>query len=207
MTVPQETSASSPIADQGETSGFWQGTVRVIENVPLARDTYRVRVHCPEIAGKILPGQFVMLRLAGANDPLLGRPLALYETGFETGSSSNRGQDAVSLDLVYLVVGKLTSRLARLTVGAELEIWGPLGHPFVPPAADHLVMVAGGIGQTPFLALAQECLAAVEDLWLSQSSRKARATGDLLLRCPQRGSTGRGGRLSPGGSGCADQYR
>ena len=27
-----------------------------------------------------LPGQFLMLRLAGGNDPLLGRPLALYDT-------------------------------------------------------------------------------------------------------------------------------
>ena len=45
-----------------------------------ARDTYRVRFECPEIARRIVPGQFVMLRLAGMNDPLLGRPLALYNT-------------------------------------------------------------------------------------------------------------------------------
>lgn len=146
------------ISESPADCSFWQGTVGVVENVPLARDTYRLRVHCPEIAGKILPGQFVMLRLAGANDPLLGRPLALYETSFDDAGSPGSGQDAVALDVVYLVVGKLTSRLARLTAGAELEIWGPLGHPFVPPDADHLVMVAGGIGQTPFLALAQECL-------------------------------------------------
>ena len=45
----------------------------------LARDTYRVRFACPEIARRIVPGQFLMLRLAGCNDPLLGRPLALYD--------------------------------------------------------------------------------------------------------------------------------
>ena len=54
--------------------------VRVVENVQLARDTYRVRFECPEIARRIVPGQFLMLRLAGLNDPLLGRPLALYDT-------------------------------------------------------------------------------------------------------------------------------
>jgi dihydroorotate dehydrogenase electron transfer subunit len=59
---------------------------------------------------------------------------------------------------VYLTVGKLTSRLAQYRPGQELEIWGPLGNGFPALPADHLVMVAGGIGQTPFLALAQEYL-------------------------------------------------
>ena len=46
----------------------------------LARDTYRVRFDCPELAQIIVPGQFVMLRMAGCDDPLLGRPFALYDT-------------------------------------------------------------------------------------------------------------------------------
>ena len=37
-------------------------------------------------------------------------------------------------------------------------MWGPLGNGFPPTATEHLVMVAGGIGQTPFLALAREYL-------------------------------------------------
>src|SRR4029079_6915338 len=57
-----------------------QARVPVIENVQLARDTYRIRFECPEIARRIVPGQFIMLRLAELNDPLLGRPLALYDT-------------------------------------------------------------------------------------------------------------------------------
>src|SRR6185295_13036469 len=39
-----------------------------------------------------------------------------------------------------------------------LEVWGPLGNGFPPTPAEHLLMVAGGIGQTPFLALARESL-------------------------------------------------
>ena len=57
-----------------------QSTVTIVENVQLACDTYRVRFQCPELARRIVPGQFVMLRLAGCDDPLLGRPLALYDT-------------------------------------------------------------------------------------------------------------------------------
>ena len=127
-------------------------TVTVGENVRIARDTFRLRFDCPRIAERIVPGQFVMLRLAGADDPLLGRPLALYDTVLD-----DVGRP-VGLDVVYLVVGKLTRRLAGIAPGQRLEVWGPLGNGFPPQPAEHLLMVAGGIGQTPFLALAQEYL-------------------------------------------------
>src|SRR5262245_1501143 len=84
--------------------------VVVTENVQLARDTYRVRFRTPAIARRIVPGQFMMLRLGGCDDPLLGRPLALYDTVVEGGSPT-------AIDVVYLVVGKLTSRLAALEPG------------------------------------------------------------------------------------------
>jgi dihydroorotate dehydrogenase electron transfer subunit len=129
-----------------------QSAVPVIENVRLARDTYRIRLACPEIARRIQPGQFVMLRLAGFNDPLIGRPLALYDTVLsETGHPQ-------AVDVVYLVKGKLTQRLVHYAAGQKIDLWGPLGNGFPPASCDHLVMVAGGIGQTPFLALAREAL-------------------------------------------------
>ena len=122
----------------------------VVENVQLTHDIYRVRVDCPEIARRAVPGQFLMLRLAGTNDPLLGRPLALYDTILD-----EKGEP-VGIDLVYLVLGKMTRRLANCPAGTPLEIWGPLGNGFSTEPAKHLVMVAGGIGQTPFLALSRE---------------------------------------------------
>jgi dihydroorotate dehydrogenase electron transfer subunit len=130
----------------------WQGTVQIAENAPLARDTYRVGFRCPEIARRVVPGQFVMLRLAGANDPLLGRPLAMYEV------LPGEGGEPESLAIVYQAVGKMTRRLASLKPGIPLEVWGPLGNGFPGAEMAHLVMVAGGIGQTPLLALARESL-------------------------------------------------
>jgi dihydroorotate dehydrogenase electron transfer subunit len=124
----------------------------IVENVRLARDTYRVRFECPEIARKILPGQFLMVRLADVNDPLLGRPLALYDVVL------NSAGEPSAIDVVYLVLGKMTGRLAECGPGAELEVWGPLGNGFPPLPTEQLIMVAGGIGQTPFLALGQEYL-------------------------------------------------
>ena len=130
----------------------WHGPVTVEENVRLARDTYRLRFACPEIARRIMPGQFVMLRLANRNDPLLGRPLALYDLAPDAEGRPH------FVDVVYLTVGKMTRLLPELRAGAPLEAWGPLGNGFPPTATEHLVMVAGGIGQTPFLTLAREYL-------------------------------------------------
>jgi dihydroorotate dehydrogenase electron transfer subunit len=132
--------------------GAVQQTVEIVQNVELARDTWRVRFRFPELARRITPGQFVMLRLAGYNDPLLGRPLAMYDVVPDA-----NGQPT-DVDVVYLVKGKLSTRLRHLQAGQKLDVWGPLGNGFLPEPTDHLIMVAGGIGQTPFLALAKEYL-------------------------------------------------
>ena len=126
--------------------------VTVDENVRIGRDTYRVRFGCPEIAAAVLPGQFVMIRLAARNDPLLGRPFAVYDALLHPDGRP------WGLDVVYLAVGRMTRRLAELAPGDRLDVWGPLGNGFPPERAEHLVMVAGGIGQTPLLALGQEYL-------------------------------------------------
>jgi dihydroorotate dehydrogenase electron transfer subunit len=128
--------------------------LEVLENVPLARHTYRIRLHGPDLAAAIRPGQFLMLRLPDLTDPLLGRPFALYDTVLEAGRP-------VALDVVYLVVGKMTARLVELRAGSHLEAWGPLGNGFPSlTRAGHVALVAGGIGQTPFLAHVRQLLGA-----------------------------------------------
>jgi dihydroorotate dehydrogenase electron transfer subunit len=126
--------------------------VRILENARLAQDTYRVRFECPEIARRIVPGQFLMVRLAELDDPLLGRPLALYDVVRDAEGAP------WGIDVVYLVLGKMTGCLAKCGPGVEIDVWGPLGNGFPPQPTEHLIMVAGGIGQTPFLALGQEYL-------------------------------------------------
>ena len=128
--------------------------VPVLENVPIARDTYRLRLGDPEIAGAIRPGQFVMIRPGpeGSSDPLLGRPLALYDVVRDPAGA------AVALDIVYLVVGRGTAALAQRRPGERLSVWGPLGNGFGPPPRGPVIFVAGGIGQTPFLSLGRSWL-------------------------------------------------
>ncbi len=125
----------------------------VVEHVQLARATFRIRLECPPLAAVIRPGQFVFLRLPVGDDPLLGRPFALYDTVLDAGGSP------VAVDIVYLTLGKMTHRLEPLRIGDRLKIWGPLGNGFpVLDGRDHVALVAGGIGQTPFLAYTRDLL-------------------------------------------------
>ena len=128
---------------------MFQRTAQIVEHVPMAERTYRIRLASPEIAAAIRPGQFVMLRLPGRSDPLMARPFALYDTT----------ADFAAFDVVYLVVGKMTALLAEVRAGDSLEVWGPLGQPFLDLGeVERATCVAGGIGQTPFLAFAKELL-------------------------------------------------
>lgn len=132
--------------DSARYQSFFHGRVSIRLNIPLARNTWLIRLEAPALASAIRPGQFLMLRLPRSTDPLLGRPFALYDTVLD-----ERGQP-VALDVVYLVIGKLTGLLAQLRSGDEVEVWGPLGNGFPPIQVGHVALVAGGIGQTPFLA-------------------------------------------------------
>jgi dihydroorotate dehydrogenase electron transfer subunit len=142
-----------------------QRTVTVIENIPVARDTYRLRLDDPEMARAILPGQFLMVRASTGGDPLLGRPFALYDV------ARDRSGEPSAIDVVYLVVGRGTAALATRRPGDRLPVWGPLGNGFgsAPESAGPIVFVAGGIGQTPFLALTR--------WWLGRACYGGRVAG------------------------------
>lgn len=154
QTVPPPHCAPNPLHAAFYADRASVRRVPIVENVRLARDTYRVRFDCPDMARTIVPGQFLMMRLAGCDDPLLGRPLAVYDTVLD---GSGRPS---AIDIVYFALGKMTRRLARLAAGDELTLWGPLGNGFPSLPSQQLIMVAGGIGQTPFLALGNEYLGA-----------------------------------------------
>src|SRR5687767_10372484 len=79
-----------------------QMVVPVVEQVRLARDTYRLRLECPGLAREVVPGQFFMLRTPGLTNPLFGRPFALYDTWLDG------AREPAGIDVVYLVVGKMT---------------------------------------------------------------------------------------------------
>ena len=129
-------------------SGGWP----VVVNERMAHEIYRLRFRAAPIAAAIQPGQFVMVRMPDRTDPLLGRAFALYDTVEESGKG-------VAVDIVYHVIGKMTGLMAKLRANDMVEVFGPLGMPFPDYGGiAHLAAIAGGIGQTPFLALLKRVL-------------------------------------------------
>lgn len=128
-----------------------QFSASVVEQEQMATNTFRIRLRCPELARDIRPGQFFMVKEPGTNDPLLGRPFALFDIWLEEGLPAGIG-------FGYVTIGKLTNLMTHWSTGDQVELWGPLGNGFPEPGDGHLMMIAGGIGQTPFLAVAREAL-------------------------------------------------
>lgn len=118
----------------------------------VADSVVRLRLEAPQIIDRAVPGQFVMagpLR-PGCYDPFLNRPLSIH-----------RGVGGGQLELLVGVVGRGTRMLASLQGGAVLQLLGPLGRGFsVPPDADPVLLVAGGLGVAPLVFLGERLAAA-----------------------------------------------
>jgi dihydroorotate dehydrogenase electron transfer subunit len=115
-------------------------------NEEIQEDCFLMKVKVASSFGNPLPGQFVMIRIAGLNDPFLFRPISIY--------SFSRGKNYCSLEFLYSVVGKGTQILAGLIKGSQVEINGPLGNGFeIQNVKKNIVFIAGGIGIAPLSLL------------------------------------------------------
>ncbi len=116
---------------------------------PLGSKHVLLRLRAPDVAAAAEPGQFVHVRCAPAGqwDPLLRRPFSLHRY--------DRGNGRI--EILFRIVGRGTEFLAGLRPGDEVDLIGPLGHGFpvrVEPGRTP-VIVAGGIGVAPLVALAE----------------------------------------------------
>lgn len=125
---------------------------KIISHQCIARDTWQLTVNAAELARRTVPGQFFMVRIAGRTDPLIGRALAMYDKHFDSHGSPT------GVSVVYTVKGKFTQALSHCVEGDLVELWGPLGNGFSTQPVEHLILVAGGVGQTPMLTLASAAL-------------------------------------------------
>ena len=124
--------------------------VPILENVAIARDTYRLRLGDADMARTIKPGQFVMIRPGpeGATDPLLGRPAGTLRRGARPGRHC-RSRSTSSI--WWSAAARPRSRSAGRA--SDWPCGGRSATASVHRPAGPVVFVAGGIGQTPFLAL------------------------------------------------------
>ena len=94
------------------------------------------------LSAKVRPGQFVHVRVSDGLEPVFRRPFSIARAG-------------KTLEIIYEVVGKGTGILSRKKPGEELDILGPLGNHFCKPpkGVKQVVMIGGGVGVAPLLAL------------------------------------------------------
>lgn len=104
-----------------------------------------ITLRAPRVARRVLPGQFVHLRLV-TEGLTLRRPLSVYRA------------DGDEIEIIYHVVGAGTRILATRQPGdAGLDVMGPLGRPWPLPAGiQSALLVGGGVGSAPLAMLASQ---------------------------------------------------
>ncbi len=114
--------------------------VKILAVEDIAKDIYRLRLGAPNIVAQgVLPGQFVHIRIPGATQHLLRRPISVMAVRPELGQ----------LDLVIQKAGEGTRMLRSVQEGEELSVLGPLGVPFDARGAKRIYFVGGGVGVAP----------------------------------------------------------
>lgn len=107
-------------------------------------------------------GQFYMLRATerwgGGED---GRPYLPRALSFARVADT---EDGLLLDFFFESVGPGTERLSELQAGGSVVLTGPFGNGFAPDPKTRPILVAGGIGLAPIVALADELVAAEGEL-------------------------------------------
>jgi len=125
---------------------IYMETCRVEDNRGVGGE-YRILVlRSEQIAGSVLPGQFVHVRIPRRNDLVLRRPFSVFRV--------RNG----CMEIFYKVVGAGTRVLAETRRHAALSVLGPLGRAF--PDADpdaEPVLVAGGYGAAALYMVAEAC--------------------------------------------------
>ena len=143
----------------------------VISNVELSPGYFRMRMTAPLDLLTALPGQFLMLKVSDAIDPLLRRPFGFFDVGTFISAYAGCGTQCYT-EILYKVVGKGTKMLAALHHGDLLDLLAPLGKGFDPgPAGQEKLLVGGGVGLAPLYYLAKKLVARGEKVRLFAGGR------------------------------------
>jgi len=119
---------------------------KIISNLKVKNNYYKLVLNAPLIAKNALPGQFVEVKVSNNCEPLLRRPFSIHQAS------------SAKIEILYEVVGPGTEILSKRKAGGNLNIIGPLGNGFdlksgLRPHASG-ILVAGGMGVAPILFLA-----------------------------------------------------
>lgn len=111
----------------------------VVETIQVHKNIFIQKIHSPEIADSIKPGQFLNIRVSENVVPLLRRPFSICDVEGE------------NIFLMFNILGEGTKILANKIHGSLVDILGPLGNGFnLDGNFETAILVAGGLGSAPF---------------------------------------------------------
>ena len=124
------------------------------------------------------PGQFVMVQPRPGLDPFWPRAFSFYRF---RGEGKER-----QFALLYAVVGAATRLMAQQPPGDAVWMTGPLGHGLqVRPGATNLLLVGGGVGMAPLVALADQEVARGQSMVICCGARTAATAFPAALLPPE----------------------
>ncbi|RRD94767.1 dihydroorotate dehydrogenase electron transfer subunit [Clostridiales bacterium COT073_COT-073] len=121
-----------------------QCQMQIVENMRIARDTYRMSLRANELDLSLFtPGCFINIKIDDSAY-LLRRPISLYEIDLA----------AKLVRIIYKVLGKGTELMSKMAAGEELNILGPLGSGFpIQNDSQSVLLAGGGVGVPPLYEL------------------------------------------------------
>jgi dihydroorotate dehydrogenase electron transfer subunit len=172
----------------------------VVANTRLSDEYNVVALDAAAIARDALPGQFVMVKPALGNDPLLRRPFSIFEI------LRDGGGRPIGVSILNKRIGAGTRLLFDVVPGSRVPCLGPLGQPFtVADGTDEAWMVAGGVGLAPFVTLAEALAARRMPATLFYGGRRSadlfyvevfERLGVRVVLATEDGSRGESGRVT-----------
>jgi len=145
----------------------------VISNINIGADNHLIRLRAPQIARDGQPGQFIEIRCSSTWTPLLRRPISLFRIGRHAS-----GYSADEISILVRVVGEGSRLISKTRPGETLDIIGPLGKGFtLAHSTRRILLVAGGLGLAPLVALADEAISKEISVVLLQGAE----TGERIV--------------------------
>lgn len=120
--------------------------LKVLENRRLNDDTYLMVLGGKLQLPKMLPGQFVQIKVDN-NKVFLRRPISIHDVDYAGNNFS----------ILFQVVGEGTKTMSMLATGSVVDVVFPLGNSFsMPQIGEKPLLIGGGVGIAPMKFLAKQ---------------------------------------------------
>jgi len=117
---------------------------QILAHYKFEAEQYILTLKSHEIAEATRPGQFVHLSVSGIL--AMRRPISVMSVDKDNGT----------FDLLYKIVGEGTRQLSERKIGDTISVIGPIGNGFELTENKIPLLIGGGVGIPPIIAMAQQ---------------------------------------------------